>query len=84
MWKIIILLSIIIGSAVADFPTNCSYEDTVGKWTFFISDTNHDNTIDCNEPVEVKTTLSLELLFPNNVVDQHGNVGTWTMIYNQG
>ncbi|XP_057296044.1 dipeptidyl peptidase 1-like [Hydractinia symbiolongicarpus] len=84
MWKTIILLSIMICSAVADFPTNCSFEDTVGKWTFFITDTNHDHTIDCNEPVEVKTTLSLELLFPNNVVDQHGNVGTWTMIYNQG
>ena len=34
--------------------------------------------------VETVEKIHLELLYPDKVVDQDGNVGTWTMVYNQG
>ncbi|XP_002160467.3 dipeptidyl peptidase 1 [Hydra vulgaris] len=67
-----------------DLPTNCSYEDTVGSWILLTSQKQYSNRINCSRSFDVASKLKVELLFPNYVVDEHGNVGTWTMIYNQG
>ena len=27
--------------------------------------------------------MKVDLMYPNKAVDQFGNIGTWTMVYNQ-
>eukprot|EP00794_Sanderia_malayensis_P005978 gene5978-6674_t len=68
----------------ADTPANCSYQDILGKWVLHLGKSGYTNKIDCNEIVTPIQKLTLDLLFPDIVVDGFGNVGKWTMIYNQG
>ena len=70
-------------SVNADTPANCTYEEIRGTWLFSIGEGGHDNTINCSEFKSV-SELQVELLFPDVAVDSEGNVGFWTLIYNQG
>lgn len=67
----------------ADTPANCTYEEISGSWLFSIGEGGHDNTIDCSSFKPV-SELQVTLLFPDVAVDSEGNVGFWTLIYNQG
>ena len=67
----------------ADTPANCTYEEITGTWLFSIGEGGHDNTIDCSE-FKAVSELQVQLLFPDVAVDNDGNVGFWTLIYNQG
>lgn len=58
----------------ADTPANCTYEDAHGSWLFEI----HDNQGSVSE------RLLMNLLYPNLALDEFGNRGYWTLIYNQG
>ena len=40
-------------------------------------------TIDCSRGAAVVEKVLVHLTYPNMVVDQWGNEGTWTMVYNQ-
>ena len=73
-----------MGCVFGDMPTNCTYDETIGDWTFYLGKDGQTNQVDCNDIVEPIKTLRVKLLFPNHVVDEYGNEGTWTMIYNQG
>jgi len=70
----------------ADTPADCRFEDAVGVWAFSLDDTNADSSIDCakHNVVKTKTKYTIKLLYPNVAVDQYGNQGEWTMVYNQG
>ena len=67
----------------ADTPANCTYEEIRGSWLFSVGEGGHDNTIDCSSFKPV-SELQVSLLFPDVAVDSEGNVGFWTLIYNQG
>lgn len=70
--------------ASADTPANCTYEDIQGFWLFAESDRVANKTENCdNFPTKTNPVL-LKLDFPNVATDNVGNVGTWTVIYNQG
>ena len=86
-------------TARADTPANCSYNEVVGTWLFLIgpgggtaaqswphslSHPTGDNTLNCSVPWEAAEEYEVILNFPDTVVDQDGNVGFWTIIYNQG
>ena len=79
-----LFLGALLGSVLADTPANCTYEDLRGSWIFYSGPSGYDNTIDCSKPFDVKTTLRVELLYPDVAQDEHGNQGFWTLIYNQG
>ena len=68
----------------ADTPANCTYEDIRGTWMFSIGPTGLDRTVNCSEPWKTASTLTVQLVFPDVAVDEDGNKGFWTMIYNQG
>ena len=70
-------------SVNADTPANCTYEEIRGTWLFSIGEGGHDNTVKCSE-FKAVSELQVELLFPDVAVDSEGNVGFWTLIYNQG
>ena len=73
-------------AVLGDTPANCTYEDILGTWQFSIGTPNFDRTVDCNAfgAGSVASTLTVQLVFPDKAVDQYGNVGFWTLIYNQG
>jgi len=68
----------------ADTPANCTYEDVEGSWLFYESERNQDNSINCDGKLELVDKVRMQLKYPDVVVDQFGNIGTWTMVYNQG
>ena len=77
------LLALLLPTVFADTPANCSYDEIQGTWSFHIGDKGYDNTIDCSS-FSAKTELTVQLLYPDVAVDEYGNKGFWTLIYNQG
>lgn len=75
----------LLGVVRSDLPTNCSYPDVVGKWLFHLEAGNNSYGHQCNDhTIKPVDTLTVDLLFPNVAVDEAGNQGTWTLVYNQG
>uniref|UniRef100_A0A915K6Y1 Cathepsin C exclusion domain-containing protein n=1 Tax=Romanomermis culicivorax TaxID=13658 RepID=A0A915K6Y1_ROMCU len=71
-----------------DTPANCTYENIVGFWTFYEGQRGFGSNLNCDDFPSAQSGLRhyfrVELLFPNLVVDEYGNTGQWTLIYNQG
>uniref|UniRef100_A0A3Q4B9J1 Dipeptidyl peptidase 1 n=1 Tax=Mola mola TaxID=94237 RepID=A0A3Q4B9J1_MOLML len=63
-----------------DTPANCTYEDLQGTWVFQVSKGGHDKTI--KSTGESTVTVTLEKL--SVATDELGNIGFFTIIYNQG
>lgn len=88
MMRLLVLVLCYVVSVLADTPANCTYEDVRGTWVFQIGKMSYDKTVNCSDfpsvfnPVESKYEVSL--YFPDVAVDQFGNRGFWTLIYNQG
>ena len=79
------LLSVLhIKVIFGDLATNCTYEETVGSWTLYVGPSNFTSKIKCNKVIEPVQEIIVQLSFPNVAIDDDGNTGTWTMIYNQG
>ncbi|XP_065577934.1 dipeptidyl peptidase 1-like [Artemia franciscana] len=84
---VIIYFVTCICRTLSDTPVNCTYEEIKGSWIFYESARIHDGTIDCKEfgqRMPVIHKAKIELMEPNIAVDQFGNKGHWTLIYNQG
>ena len=79
----ILLFAASLGSVLADTPANCTYEDVRGSWVFYEGPSGYPAAPDCTA-FDVKTSLRVELLYPDVAQDEHGNQGFWTLIYNQG
>ncbi|XP_047472768.1 dipeptidyl peptidase 1-like isoform X1 [Penaeus chinensis] len=70
--------------ASADIPVACYYEDIRGTWTFQETERSGDSSLSCDELGPVVHTKTFTLSFPDTVMDELGNEGTWTMISSQG
>lgn len=72
----------------ADTPANCTWPEIAGKWIFIESERLETRTENCDEqhiPLNGGVNkVYLKLDFPNLATDREGNLGTWTLIYNQG
>jgi len=85
MLFIAILFLGLLGLSRGDTPANCTFSDVSGTWTFYESARSGTSDIDCtHSKVAMTEKLRVTLKYPNLVVDQFGNKGTWTMVYNQG
>ncbi|XP_063236239.1 dipeptidyl peptidase 1-like [Bacillus rossius redtenbacheri] len=80
----ILTVLLLVGGTWADTPANCTREDVVGEWLIQESARSYDHTVDCNNITGVVRTSTIRLESPNVVIDEYGNRGHWTMIYNQG
>ncbi|KAK3103808.1 hypothetical protein FSP39_022041 [Pinctada imbricata] len=76
----------VLGCVYADTPANCTYEDVQGMWIFDMGSREHGSSLKCDSPAsfEKVSSLRVNLLFPNLAIDEFGNKGFWTLIYNQG
>ena len=89
--------------STADIPVHCLHRQTVGTWTFKMSDDSNDDTLTCghklpdevmtmvdnkvrfdNPNFDVKSEYRVVLSSPNRATDEQGNIGTWTMVYDEG
>ena len=71
----------------ADLPVYCRFQDVKGMWVFSETARNNSHDVSCEEIVKNEEFIhftNLILEYPNIAYDRYGNVGTWTMIYNQG
>ena len=68
----------------ADTPANCTYEDIRGLWIFQESERIDTRRENCATVPTNTHKVYLKLDFPNVATDSFGNVGRWTLIYNQG
>ncbi|XP_046390646.1 dipeptidyl peptidase 1-like [Ischnura elegans] len=73
-----------IHTALADIPVHCLYEDVVGKWELHEGPRDGSNDIACDSSFTTDNFAVVDLQEPNVAVDQYGNVGTWTLIYDEG
>lgn len=81
--SLLVYFAVGLPAVLGDTPANCTYDDILGTWTFHIGPTGYDNTLDCGQ-FDVNRSLTVQLVFPDTAVDEYGNKGFWTLIYNQG
>ncbi|XP_069678160.1 dipeptidyl peptidase 1-like [Periplaneta americana] len=78
------LVGLLLPGIWADIPVNCTYNEVAGKWTLYEGSRIHNGSIDCSSIVTVARKLRVDLRYPDIAVDEYGNHGHWTMIYNEG
>lgn len=87
MQKIIILgicLFVLSLESRADTLANCTYEETIGDWKFLEGPRGLDKTLNCSTFTKYESIYKVKLLFPDVAIDENGEKGYWTLIYNQG
>ena len=67
----------------ADTPCNCSYDAIIGTWDFSISASSPYANLSCDSFTPA-STATVTLSYPDVASDSEGNVGFFTLIYNQG
>lgn len=84
MWQCAVVLVMLVHGTRADTPANCTFDDVRGDWILYETERSGDANIDCNNMGPIVHKKNVNLMYPNVAVDEFGNEGTWTMIYNQG
>eukprot|EP00908_Phaeocystis_cordata_P024025 Transcript_65.p2 GENE.Transcript_65~~Transcript_65.p2 ORF type:complete len:441 (-),score=161.47 Transcript_65:136-1458(-) len=81
-----LLILLICGRAVADIPAHCLQTDVLGTWSFQLSPPVEAAAVTekCDQLDVLPYALDITLSAGTRAVDSNGNVGTWTMIYDQG
>ncbi|XP_061923247.1 LOW QUALITY PROTEIN: dipeptidyl peptidase 1 [Entelurus aequoreus] len=67
-----------------DTPANCTYEDLLGTWMFQVSKGGHDKDINCSAAATSENTMAVTLEKLSVAKDEVGNLGFFTLVYNQG
>lgn len=87
----VVTFLVLITYSLCDTPANCTYDDIVGIWEINESERRFDQREECPQKSEQFDALTkpsrrfnVTLEFPDKVTDEQGNLGTWTLIYNQG
>ncbi|XP_050736886.1 dipeptidyl peptidase 1-like [Eriocheir sinensis] len=79
-----VVVAMTIAGVVADTPANCTFDDIRGEWTFYETERTGDSSIDCTNMGPIIHKKTVTLMYSDDMVDEFGNEGFWTMIYNQG
>ena len=82
--EVIPIFLLILSSARGDTPANCHFKDIIGKWNLMIGEETRDRPFHCSTAKTFDINYQVDLIYPNVAVDQFGNAGFWTLVYNQG
>ena len=67
----------------ADTPANCSYTDVVGHWQVWLGTTGN-SSIDCTtDDQHWQSAVGVTFQSLNTVLTDAGQVGNWSLVYNQ-
>ncbi|KHJ42335.1 papain family cysteine protease [Trichuris suis] len=82
---VVFLVVLSLSEVNSDTPAECYFEDIVGTWIIYESE-NVEQGKNCSavNSDDFHETGLLQLIYPNAAIDKYNNLGTWTMIYNQG
>eukprot|EP00742_Colponemidia_sp_Colp-10_P000741 GILJ01000804.1.p1 GENE.GILJ01000804.1~~GILJ01000804.1.p1 ORF type:complete len:559 (+),score=64.67 GILJ01000804.1:63-1679(+) len=96
---LLLVLSCFIAPIVkADLPVHCLATDIAGEWVFFMGPAGGDSSTPCghgspdentdhirqNINFPLAKTVKVSLVVPNVAQDDAGNMGSWTMVYDEG
>ncbi|XP_062328610.1 dipeptidyl peptidase 1 [Osmerus eperlanus] len=81
---LVCVLLLWVEGSVGDTPANCSYEDLLGTWVFQVSKGGLDKTVNCSQMGAAVKTVTVDLQKLSVSLDDLGNTGFFTLIYNQG
>ncbi|KAM8975300.1 dipeptidyl peptidase 1 isoform 2-T2 [Pelodytes ibericus] len=86
LWCVVLVLAASSRLVSADTPANCSFPDLQGTWEFSVGQGNgvRSSDIDCSNKGATAKTIRINLKELNVAEDETGNVGFFTLIYNQG
>ncbi|KAF2362011.1 Peptidase C1A papain C-terminal [Trinorchestia longiramus] len=84
VWPVLLLVVLGLERAAADLPVECYFSDIIGTWSVIESARTGKPGLSCDEVGEAVYEKTFTLRFPNTVEDEFGNIGTWTMVYDQG
>lgn len=73
-----------VEGSLGDTPANCTYEDLLGTWVFQVSKGGHDKTVNCSVEATGESSVTVTLEKLSVATDELGNMGFFTLIYNQG
>lgn len=79
-----VLLALGLCLVFADTPASCMYEDIRGVWDFNMDAGGKTNTVNCSAAIQFRRTYTINLTYPDIAIGPDGEIGFWTMIYNQG
>ncbi|KAL3308556.1 hypothetical protein Ciccas_012911 [Cichlidogyrus casuarinus] len=81
-YRVFGLVCVCLASRVSgDTAANCTYGDALGKWTIELYEFTEDRILNSDQPI---STMEMNFMYPNHVINDFGLSGVWTMIYNQG
>lgn len=95
----LVAVAALAGRAAADLPVHCLRGEVAGRWSFELGRDDNDNTLRCGHRVpdtnldhftkegfnlEVVDKVEITLTEPDLAVDDKGNRGEWTMVYDEG
>uniref|UniRef100_UPI00398E39E4 dipeptidyl peptidase 1 n=1 Tax=Pristiophorus japonicus TaxID=55135 RepID=UPI00398E39E4 len=84
LWVVSLLCVLAVGTALADTPANCTYEDLQGTWVFHVGREGPDRNVDCSKMGSPVKSVTVYLQKLDVAVGDLGNTGFFTLIYNQG
>lgn len=79
----VLALACLAVPALADTPADCQYDEFIGQWSLFGSDSGCKN-LDCAHALTAHDLGSVKFVSPNIVLGDDGSQGNFTLIYNQG
>jgi len=81
-----ILLLLLPASVFADIPAHCLASDVLGTWEFTLGAPVNaaDVSLACDKLDVLPYKIDITLTAPSLAVDESGNEGFWTMVYDQG
>lgn len=82
--ELISIFVLILSSVRSDTPANCHFKDIIGKWSLMIGEETRDRPFHCSPSQTFDSNYRVDLIYPNVAIDQFGNSGFWTLVYNQG
>lgn len=77
---------ILLLAALQDTPVTCYNDQVLGTWRVNLSAFDRvprDDGVRCPERFDVASTVTLQVVSPNLVIDQDGNAGTWSQVSTQ-
>eukprot|EP00767_Chilomastix_cuspidata_P002058 gnl/Chilomastix_cuspidata/218.p1 GENE.gnl/Chilomastix_cuspidata/218~~gnl/Chilomastix_cuspidata/218.p1 ORF type:complete len:426 (+),score=36.55 gnl/Chilomastix_cuspidata/218:30-1307(+) len=87
MFFCFLVLLFLFTAVKSDIPVHCLLSQAYGDWVFWLTPNTQSSDYTCSETVPDKADMDsyeVTLSRPNVATDSNGNVGTFTLFYDQG
>ena len=78
-----LLVALVATAAVADIPTHCLYEQTLGEWELSVGADGQSSSVNCSAPFAAVKKIRVTLARDDVAILDGNPSGFWTMIYDE-